>query len=326
MKTGPTTAAFAILLLALSLEASEPKITDARNDGLFGPVWSVSTRQETQQVDWGQKDAKAAVLGIACWECAYDREGNRIKSGGIVDGEFHGELIRIIRDESGRVIERIGENYRGEVVSRAVLGRHGTTEELEYRDGRLYSRVTRNYDANGHLSEFHHYDENGELFENSVSTSDAGGNNKEEWDYGRNGSFSLHFAQTYDPKTDIWTFTNFNEDGSAKVTITTQNSKVLSYWQQQTGEEQVFGSGFFLDRVGKEQQSFSCHPDGSCDRITSHFSGEVGDQVSRVEWHDPAGALRLSFEYEYQLDPFGNWTKRTVWVCSPELGERKLCE
>src|SRR5260370_35644825 len=109
MKTVPTSAAFAILLLALSLEASEPKITDARNDGLFGPIRSISTRQETYQVDWGQKDAKAAVLGIACWECEYDREGNRIKSGGIVDGEFRGDSILIIRDKHESGIERIGE-------------------------------------------------------------------------------------------------------------------------------------------------------------------------------------------------------------------------
>jgi hypothetical protein len=124
----------------------------------------------------------------------------------------------------------------------------------------------------------------------------------------------------------MWTFTNFNEDGSAKVSITTQFSKLVSYWQQQTAEENVFGSGFFMNRVGKEQQSFRCHPDASCDRITSRFADETTLHVSRAEWHDPAGVLRLSFDYEYQLDRFGNWTKRTVWVWSPGLGARKLCE
>jgi hypothetical protein len=322
----PVSAALAILILAASLDGSQQKRSDARDDGLLGPVRSISTRQETQQVDWGQKDAKIDVLVITCWDCEFDSEGNRITNGQTVNGEFRGLVVRISRDESGKVTERVEENYDSETVSRVLLGPHGITERVDYQNGKPHWRSTWSYDANGHQSEFRHYDENGELFESSAETSDASGNNKDQWDYGRNGSFSLHFMDTYDPKTDLWRFTNFNEDGSAKVTIVTQNSKLLSYWQQQTAEEKVFGSGFFLDRVGKEKQSFSCHPDGSCDRMTSYFPDETSPHVSRVEWRDSAGVLRLSFDYEYQLDRFGNWTKRTVKVWSPELGEPKLCE
>jgi hypothetical protein len=325
-RSDPERAALAILILALSLDASEQKRSDVRDDGLLGPVRSVSTRQETQQVDWNRQDARIDVLGITCSECEYDREGNRLRNGQTVEGEFRGLMLRIVRDESGKVIERIEENYNGEIVSRVVLGPRGVTERVDYQNGRPHWRATRSYDANGHETEFHHYDEHGELFESSAESSDASGNNKEQWDYGRNGSFSLHFVDTYDPETDLWRFTSFNEDGSAKVTIATQKSKLLSYWQQQTAEEKVFGSGFFLDRVGKEKQSFSCHPDGSCDRMTSYFPDEASPHVSRVEWRDSAGGLRLSFDYEYQLDRFGNWTKRTVKVWSPELGEPKLCE
>jgi hypothetical protein len=326
MKTGPASAALAILLLAPSVNAAEPKNTDARSDGLFGPIRGVSTSQETQQLDWKQKDAKAWVLEISCWECEYDREGNRIKSGQILDGEFRGPVTRIVRDETGRVIERIEENYKGEVVRRDVLGPHGITEQVSYENGIPNSDATWSYDASGHVTQFFRYDQVGAVIESSFSTVDPGGNNKEQWDYGHNQAFLLHFVQTYDPKTALWTFTNFNEDGSVKVAITTEGSKLLSYWRQQTGEDHVFGSNFVMDPEGKAQDSYSCNLDGTCDRITAYFSDEKRHLVSRMEWHDPSGTLRLSFDYDYQLDQFGNWTKRTVWVWNPELGERKLCE
>ena len=78
--------------------------------------------------------------------------------------------------------------------------------------------------------------------------------------------------------------------------------------------------------MGKTVVNHSCNPDGTCDEIVSYFPDETTNQVSRVEWHDPAGGLRLAFDYEYQLDAFGNWTKRTVRVWGPEPGERKVCE
>jgi hypothetical protein len=325
MRSSLSVVALAIVFLRVALSASEPANTDARSDGLFGRIRSVSTTQETQQVDWHQKDAKAGILGISCWECEYDVEGNRIKSGQSYDGEFRGDVIRIIHDETGRVTARIEENYKGEIVCRDVLGPYGITEQVTYKDGKPYWRSTWSYDSNGHMTEFYHYDENGVVFESSIASSDASGNNKEEWNYGRNGVFSLHFVQSYDPETDIWTFTNFNENGSAKVAITTKGSKVLSYWQQ-AGEDNVFGSNFYRDPNNKTQVSHSCNPDGTCDEITSYFSDEARHQASRVEWHDPAGVLRLSFDYEYEVDQFGNWTKRTVFVWSPELGERKSYE
>jgi len=31
-------------------------------------------------------------------------------------------------------------------------------------------------------------------------------------------------------------------------------------------------------------------------------------------------------DYDYELDAFGNWTKGTVWVQTPESGGRQLLE
>jgi hypothetical protein len=325
MKTGLAILALAVLASPIWLEASEPKSTDASNDGLSGPVRSVSARQELHQVDWNQNDAKAAVVGIFCYECEYDREGNRIKSGGLLDGKFQGDFVRIVRDEKGKVIERIEENDKGEVIRRDVMGPYGIIEQTGYQEGKAISRATWKYDQNGHETESYHYDQEGVVTGSSISTSDASGDIKEQWDYGPNGVFQLHFAQTYNPQTDISTFTSFNENGSTNVTFTTKGTKVLSYWQR-TDEKNVFGSVFWRDRVGNATVIHNCNPDGTCDEIANYFPDEKSNQVSRVEWHDPAHVLRLAFDYEYEFDSLGNWTKRTIRVWSPEVGERKLCE
>jgi hypothetical protein len=81
MKTVPASAAVATLLLGLSLDASEPKYTDARSDGLFGPIRSVSTREERPQIEWHQPNGPTVALPAGCLECEYDPEGNRIKRG-----------------------------------------------------------------------------------------------------------------------------------------------------------------------------------------------------------------------------------------------------
>ena len=317
--------ALAILFLPVCLRASEPKYTDARSDGLFGPIRSVSTREERVQIQWHQPDGPTVALPAGCPECEYDPEGNRIKIGQIIDGEFGGDVVRFLRDSTGRVVEKIAENYKGEMNRREVIGPYGITEQDGFENGKQISRSLWFYDGNGHVSEFRNYDRDGVIVDSSFSTIDASDNFKEEWDSGPNGSFSLHFVQTNDPKTDTFTFTNFNENGSIKVTFTTMGTKVISYWQEPS-EQQVFGSNFSMDPVGKTQESYSCHSDGNCDHVISNFLDETRRHVSRIEWRDAAGVLKLSGDYEYELDQFGNWTKRTVWVWSPELGNRKLYE
>jgi hypothetical protein len=57
--------------------------------------------------------------------------------------------------------------------------------------------------------------------------------NREEWDYGKGSIFD--FIETYNPKTDVWTFANLNEDGSIKVAVETVGTSVASD-QQNTPE------------------------------------------------------------------------------------------
>jgi hypothetical protein len=325
MRTPLSGVALTILFLPVLLCASEPKYTDARSDGLFGPIRSVSTREERAQIEWHQPNGPTVALPASCQECEYDLEGNRIKTGQIIAGEFRGDVVRLTRDSTGKVIEKIAENFKGEMYRREVIGPYGITEQDLFENGKQISQAFWFYDANGHLSEFRNYDRDGVIVGTSRSMIDASSNFKEQWDSGPNGSFSLHFVETNDPKTGTWTFTNFNENGSIKVTFTTVGTRVISYWQEPS-EQQVFGNNFFMDPVGKTQESYSCHSDGGCDHVISYFPDEARHHVSRIEWHDAAGMLKLSADYEYELDQFGNWTKRTVCVWSPDLGSRKLYE
>jgi hypothetical protein len=313
------------LAVASLVFGTESRHTDAQEDDLFGPIRSVSTQVERTQVDWHEPGGPTVAFSVPPGKSDYDLTGNRIKTGELVDGQFHGSSIEVTRDRDGNVVERVEVNDRGEVANREVMGPYGITEQASYENGKLTARRTWTYDANGHVAAFYNYDADGTVVQSSASFTDASGNSKDEWEYGRNGSFFLHFAETYDPNREIWTFTNFNEDGSVKVKVEAQGHKSVSYWQK-NGEDGVFGSNIFLDRVGKTQEAYRCHPDGTCDRITSYFADEKSPYVSRTEMRDGSGELRLSADYEYELDRFGNWTKRTVWVWSPELGERKLFE
>lgn len=325
MKTSLAIAALATLLLGLSLYASEPKYTDARRDGFFGPIRSVSTREERAQIEWHQPNGQTVARPVSCRECEYDPEGNRTKMGQITDGEFQGEILQLQRDSTGKVIEKIAENYKGEIYRREVIGPYGITEQEGFENGKPISRSFWFYDGNGHITSFRRYDKDGVIASRSSSMIDASGNFKEEWDFGANDSFSLHFIETNDPKTGTFTFTSFNENGSIKVAFTTVGTKVISYWQEPS-ERQVFGSNFSVDPIGKTQESYRCHSGGGCEHIVSFFSDEARRNISRIEWRDAADVLELSADYEYELDRFGNWTKRTVWVWSPELGERKMFE
>lgn len=325
MKTGPGSAGVAILLLGLSLDASEPKYTDAQTDGFLGPVRSVSTREERARIEWHQPDGPTVALPAGCAECEYDLEGNLIKTGQIIDGEWRGDTVRLVHDSTGNVTERIAENYKGEVYRREVLGPHGIQEEDLFEDGNQISWSFWFYDSNGHLSEFRNYDRDGVIGARSFSVIDASGNRKEEWDYKADGGFSLHFVEINDPKTDTYTFTNLNEDESTKVALTTVGTRVISY-RQEPSEKPVLGSTVFMDPVGKTRESYSCHSDGSCDHVIYYFTDATRRHASRIEWRDSGEVLKLSADYEYELDQFENWTKRRVWVWSPELEERKLYE
>jgi hypothetical protein len=321
MKTRPIIVGLAVCFVVVSVTATETKNTDARDDGFFGPIRSVSSHQEPTQVAWQQPDGPIVALPLSRIDCEYDEDGNRIKSGNTVNGAWQGETVQIMHN--GDVVEKMEKNADGEVYRRDIVGPYGIVEQESYKNGKRSSQSNWFYDANGHLSAFRGYDRDGVLTSSSTEVSDASGNYKEHWDYGPNGSFSLHFVETNEPKTATYAFTSFNENGTIKVAFTTVGTKVTSY-RQEAPEQNVFGDTFFMDPVGKTQEGYRCHSDGLCDHYISYYTDENRHQVRRNEWRDADGTLKYSADFEYELDQYGNWTKRTVWVWNEDLGERKL--
>jgi hypothetical protein len=316
-------AGLAFLFAAISLSASETKRTDARIDGFVGPIRSVSATEEKTQLDWHPANAAVLPGGLWCHECEYDREGNRIRFGQLVEGEFRGDSSRITHDENGNVIEKVVENDEGEVHRREVLGPFGITLAEDFENGKLTYHSTWSYDGNGHITDYFWYDREGTVLARSERMTDATGNSKEEWDYGQDGKLTLHFVETTDPNKGTWAITTFNENGSVKLALNTEGTKVLSFWRE-PGEDLPFGSIFFMDRAGKTQESYRCHLGGGCDHIVTYFPDERSHNATRLEWHDPAGVLQLAADYEYGLDGYGNWTKQTIWLSTPDLGDHKL--
>ena len=101
--------------------------------------------------------------------------------------------------------------------------------------------------------------------------------------------------------------------------------KLGSFWEQ-TPDPQ-FGDNFTRWWPDGELDNYVCHKDG-CEISYLHFDyldAEKRNPTS-AEWRDSEGNLKLAAYYDYQIDAYGNWTRRAVSVWSPSLGERKLYE
>jgi hypothetical protein len=319
-------AASAVLFLVFfaGSVAAQAQRTDAQIDGITGPVRSAVTTTGKVQFDFREPDVPSLILPTGPGVADYDRQGNRVRAGQILGGAFHGDSIRITQDGTGET-EKIFENEKGQIVEHDLIGPNGVNEAEWRQDGKLTRRDVRTYDGNGHMSGLRSYDGNGKETMNSIAISDAAGNYTEQWDYGPNKTFRLHVLQTYDPDRDVTDFLSFNEDGTVKLSFRTQGTKVLAFWEA-PGAGHTLGSDFWLSPVGNVQTAYSCHQDGSCDRIVTTYLDDAHENARRIERYNSSGALQVAVDYEYQLDSFGNWTRRSVFIWSQTLGERKSYE
>ena len=311
------------VLVATAGWASDEKKTDAQRYGLAGPIRTMSTQEGKAEFALDQTDWPVQVGTVDCRECAYDRQGMLTRYGQIAEGEFRGERYQITRDEHGNVVEQVRLGADGEIAGRTVYGPYGIIEASEYTDGVRGFHTEWNYDSGGHLGEMVQYDRDNKIQTRTLRQTDATGNIKEEWCYGSQDELSYHILDTYDPKTDVWTWTSYAEDGSVKVAIETQDDKV-HFFRQNVNDPNVFGQHFFLDPIGNTQHSFRGHADGTYDDITTIYPDEKLHNPERVEWRDGTGTLRLKVEYEYEVDGQRNWTARRTSVWTPDLGEKKV--
>jgi hypothetical protein len=305
--------------------SADTKKTDAQADALAGPVRSVSTRQQLEKIELPSPTKEYWAPATLPEISEYDREGNRVRSGSYKEGTFEGEVVRIVRDENGKISEKLFEDAKGGLYRHEFWGPFGIVEKTDILNEKALSHATWIYDAYGRVSEFHFYDQDGIQIQNCLAVNGAAEHNREEWDYGKGGVFQLHYIETYEPKTDFWTFTNLNEDGSIKVAVETARISLISY-RQNTDEPYVMGSIFFMDPENKKLATYQCHADSTCDATTSDCLDETCYLVSRSEQRDSKGNLELLMEREFELDRFGNWTKRITRISGPGLQQRTLAE
>jgi hypothetical protein len=304
------------LLTALPLLASHKRLTDAEMDGFNSAVKSVSTKAEIASSQPRQPDGPAIIYPFSCEICEYDQDGNVVRRGQNWETGFVGETTRYIRDEDGTVRQQKMENEKGELDRRLAMGPFGKTEEEFYQHGLLQGRNTYRYDQDGNLIEWLTYNAEGVQSASTTAAFDQNGTVTEQFDRGPNNTFLLHFTQSFDPETDVQTFTNFNEDGTARLTFTAKENKITNYWQQPSAKRE-FGSGVCF-KTGCESRN----PDGS----VAAYADDRRWNPTRIELRDGAEQVQMAADYEYELDERGNWTKRSVWVWTRESGQRKLHE
>ncbi|HKV61227.1 MAG TPA: hypothetical protein VJO16_04895 [Candidatus Acidoferrum sp.] len=312
----------------VSAIAQWKNLTDAQRMDLVGTVKSVSLISTRTDVAWQQPGGPSLVFPALCSECEFDPDGNQIKSGQTLDGSFRGEFTRLVRDANGRVTEHFIEDAStGEMIRHELVGPYGKTEESSYSHGVLQSRVSCNYDQFGHLVARLTLDSDGNQKALTIVHASQDGNDTEEWDWGEDGQVTLHFRQTFDPKTKVEHFTAFNPFGGVNLTWTLIGGELISFWEPPDARSQ-FGDNFSEDVGNDTFENYDCHGDGTC--TLSHIHYVYLDAKRRnplsVEWRDEAGNLRVASYYKYDIDVYGNWTNRKIRVWSASLGENKLYE
>lgn len=308
--------------------AESQNLSDAQRMDLAGPVKSVSVTATKTDVAWQQPSGPTLVLPVWCWECEFDPDGNQTKSGQIFNGGFHGEIIGLVRDANGHVTNRFfTDPSTGETTRDEVVGPFGPTEQTSYQHDQLLSQTVVRYDQFGHILESQTLDAAGNQISRAEVHVDKEGNNKEEWDWGKEGELTLRFQKTFDPQTQFEHFNSFNSFGSLVLTWTVIHGRLASFCELPDSPSQ-FGDGFTEDINENTVETYDCHGNNKCDISRVHFEylDPKRRNPSSIEWRDAAGNLQYAAYYEFEIDAFRNWTHRQIWVWSPALGERKLCE
>jgi hypothetical protein len=312
--------------LATLLHAQGANQTDAQHDDLAGPVKSVLTNVQNSGVNWNYPGGPLLLVPIWCGACDYDPDGSKTKSGNMMEGKFYGETIQLARDGNGNVTERYVRNSIVKGLSRYDrVGPFGNTEQTSYQGGKVFSRGLFNYDRYGHMSEALSFDAEGNSMGRTEWKRLPDGTVTEQSTYGNAGE--LQWQQSYDPETTQERFATYDEVGKANLTWTVLDGKPTSFWDG-SNTPSPFGDSFSEDVDKNNLDHYVCHKDGTCERFRIHceYLDPNKRNMRSGEWRDAQGKLMYGVYYEYEIDSFRNWTRRQVWVFTPDLGERTLYE
>ena len=313
-----------VLLLAFRFPCVHAQVkTDVQLDGLAGPVKSVSSSTvQARDGIWQQPAGPTMVAPIWCHACEYDPDGNKTKSGQVMDGQFYGERIRLIHDDEGKVTDRYFYDFStGEIHRHDLVGANGKTEQNVYTGGKLRYRTTYAYDQYGNMTEMRTFDAAGGSQGYTLTAFTQDGTLLKRSTYTKDNK--LDSEQTYDPETEIEYFTTYDELGKMKVTLTLAKGKMISFWEPGDSSPN-FGEHFTEPEGAGNVDDYACHSDLHCDLSHVHYEYLDGDKhtPSSAEWRDAEGNLKLAAYFEYDVDAYHNWTTRKVWVWNPDLGLR----
>ena len=244
------------------------------------------------------------------------------------NGQFRGSVEHRILDGLGRVREETWENEKGEVTSRNVYtnGPEGEVQIETYTNGNLSSTATFRYDSQGHVVESSTHKPDGTLEYHQWSTFDERGNELESVSEGQ-GDIYFDVIQTYNPKTGhLESFTSLNRDGSLRLWYRVNDGTVLSFWQQ-PGGKRTYGSGIYFDNDnGTERDCREYKWDGTYTTTHYAFTDKSKRNPAKATLYGTDHQFVMEADYQYEMDAFGNWTKRTIWVRTQESPDRQLLE
>lgn len=313
---------FFLFASAISL-AQEPR-TQAAMDEFAGPIRSVSSASVYTNLQWIQPSGPTLVAPLWCRDCEYDRTGTRTKAGEIQEGKFHGQITLLAYNSDGKVRERfVTDAASGVLQEHDVMGEFGKLEQTSYVNGKPEWRALYGYDQYGHMNDCRTFSK-GKFEGHTTIRMDPDGNVLDRSTYDKNG---LSWQHTFDPETNIERFSSYDESGKVALTYTVRDGKLVSFWEPSDSPRQ-WGDNFTENMGGGTFENYACHNDSKCDLSRVHYEYQNHDKHTPVgaEWRDADGSLQLAAYFQYQLDSYGNWTQREVWVWNPSLGESTLFE
>jgi len=314
------------LLLPTSLLASGKKWTQAENMGFAGPIKSVLTIRQTFMQVPIQPNGWSVVYPIFCEDCEFDREGNQVRQGKRENG---GTALRKRLDEFGRVEEEAWQDDKGQATSRHAYtnGPLGKVRDDYYLNGNLFNSTTFRYDSRGNEIERNVYKPDGTLESRDETTWDDNGRPLDSISEGPGENYS-HVIQTYNPKTGhLESFTSLHPDGSMRLQFRVTEDDVIFFWQQPE-DKPTYGTGlcFAGEDEGTERECRNYKWDGTYATTSYTFTDKTKHNPVKVVLRDANSKFVMQADYEYELDSFGNWIKRTVWIRTQESEQRQLLE
>ncbi len=310
---------------ALVVPAQQTHETEAQQDGLSGPVLSVSMHAEQSQLklegleSWAIQNAPTGYI-------EYDRDGFRTRLGqpSGSKGDFEGQVMQFVRDGNGRVVERtVSMMPSDEIIEHDMYGPSGLVQSTSFSGGKPTFLHTTSYDAQGNVLEDASLEGNGKPIFRTLFRRRPDGQWTERTTWLRG---VLHSHESYDPDSDFQRYEEYEESGAVVVTFTHRNDRIEAYW---SAREDPNASTVLINKLDNgDTQSSSCHRGGTCNGGTRHnvYLDKARHNPAMTEIRSDDGKVLCRAYYEYQMDDHENWTSRKVWLQQGAQGERTLYE